>query len=148
MPPREDGGWPPAGPHQRHCYPTWYMLLPISDVKVSLCQAWDGEFTFLTNIPIPHEVCTYIWIDSSSLFYSNPSSKLQSEGLSETQIWPRHPPALSMIPHCPEIIFLERNEQTKPKMDRSYPVYFHGMTSSSFKYFIVIHPTNIIAGYF
>lgn len=100
-------------PIRDHCYPTCHMPLSINDLKVSNCQAWEGDFVFLTNMTILHEAFADTWIDSSS---SNPLSKLQSEELSKIQIWPCHSPALklSVIPPLPiDNFFSERNSQEK-----------------------------------
>ena len=133
---REDGGWPPAGPCQRHCCPTCHMLLPASGKRPRVSTGRRLPFSDQHHNP---SWGLYIHLSRFLQFYPlpNPPSKLQREEPPETQIWPRHFPALSC--QCPEIIVFRKKWAKKPE-ERFYPVFLHSMTSSSFKYAIDLIP--------
>lgn len=60
------GGWQVDTSWSTSETPLPYLPCAINDIKGSICQAWKGDFIFLTNMTIFHEVFAYTSVDSSS----------------------------------------------------------------------------------
>lgn len=150
MAPREDDRWPPAGPRQKHWYPTFHMPLSINDMKVPICQAWKHDFIFLTNLTILHEVFAYTWTDSSSFILFKPTLQIAVRGLSKIQIC--HSPALkpSMIPHCTaHRSFFQKQMGKKRKYGQVLLSVFPQLEQCLLQIlYRFIHSTNITTCYF
>lgn len=152
MPPREDARWPPAGPRQKHWYPTCHMPLSINDMKVSICQAWKRDFIFLTNLTILHEVSAYTWIDSSSFILSKPTLQIAVRGAFKNTNLPCHSPVLkpSTIPHCTaHRSFFQKQMSKKRKYGQVLLSVFPQLEQCLLQIlYRFIHSTNITTCYF
>lgn len=105
------------------------MLLPASSKHPRVSMGWWLPFSDQYYNP---SWGLYIHLSRFLLLSASKSTfQLQWEEPPETQIWPCHFPALCC--QCPEIIVFRKKWAKKPE-DRFYPVFFHSMTNSSFKY--------------
>lgn len=153
MAPREDDRWPPAGPRQKHWYPTCHMPLSINDMKVSICQAWKRDFIFLTNLTILHEVFAYTWIDSSSFILFKTTLQITVRGAFKNTNLPMPLSCIKtviLIPHCTaHRSFFQKQMGKKRKYGQVLLSVFPQLEQCLLQIlYRFIHSTNITTCYF